>query len=414
MILNDPETKNKQFLVKTINNQYVKINDLKVQFQDKLHVINELKHLLAQKSQKTQCELPVVDSRIQKKEDENVSLAFQLRAQLKGKFSESQMNHNGTSVNTKLSKPSTLGTKLYSVTLFPKLKVIPKVVEKNDLSKSVTSHLTTNKIIEKCTKVLALGLVKIETELINTYFKNNRAMHRDYLKVTKEHIATLLYGHPFNPPNIAFVINSVIPEQSSWNFRFLDFRNSIMGYGDLQMGNILISRVYYVKGLGYNLFSVGQSCDSDLEVAFRKQTCFVRNLEGVDLLSGSRVSNLYIISMADIMKSSPICLLFKASKMKSWLWHHRLSHLNFGTINKLAKQGLVKGLPKLKYTKDHLCSACLMGKSKKESHPHKPEPSTNKKLQMLHMDLCGSMRVESINKKRYILSSLMIILVLLG
>ncbi|GJX48278.1 retrovirus-related pol polyprotein from transposon TNT 1-94 [Tanacetum coccineum] len=87
--------------------------------------------------------------------------------------------------------------------------------------------------------------------------------------------------------------------------------------------------------------------------------------------------------MADMMKSSPICLLSKASKTKSWLWHRRLSHLNFGTINQLSKQGLVKGLPKLKYTKDHLCSACQMGKSKKESHPHKHEPSTNEKLQML-------------------------------
>ncbi|GKB10461.1 retrovirus-related pol polyprotein from transposon TNT 1-94 [Tanacetum coccineum] len=178
---------------------------------------------------------------------------------------------------------------------------------------------------------------------------------------------------------------------------------AIMGYGDLQMENILISRVYYVEGLGHNLFFVVQFCDSDLEVAFKKHTCFVCNLECVDRLSGSRDSNIYTISMADMMKSSPICQLSKASKTKSWLWHRRLSHLNFSTINKLAKQGLVKGLPKLKYTKDHLCLACQMAKSKKESHPHKPKPSTNEKLQMLHMDLCGPMQVESINKKRYIL-----------
>ncbi|GJV21379.1 retrovirus-related pol polyprotein from transposon TNT 1-94 [Tanacetum coccineum] len=183
----------------------------------------------------------------------------------------------------------------------------------------------------------------------------------------------------------------------------LSCNESIMGCGDLQIGNILISRVYYVERLGHNLFSVRQFFDSDLEVAFRKHTCFVWNLEGVDLLSGSCGSNLYTISMADMMKSSPICLPSKASKTKYWLWHCRLSHLNFGTINQLAKQGLVKGLPKMKYTKDHLCSACQMGKIKKESHPHKPEPSTNEKLQMLHMDLCGPMRVESINKKRYIL-----------
>ncbi|GJX39153.1 integrase, catalytic region, zinc finger, CCHC-type containing protein [Tanacetum coccineum] len=140
------------------------------------------------------------------------------------------------------------------------------------------------------------------------------------------------------------------------------------------MGNILILRAYYIERLGHNLFSVGQFCYSDLEVAFRKHTYFVRNLDGVDLLSGSRSSNIYTISMADMMKSSPICLLSKASKTKSWFWHRRLSHLNFGTINQLAKQGLVKGIPKLKYTKDHLCSACQMGQRKKESHLHKPEP----------------------------------------
>ncbi|GKA01284.1 retrovirus-related pol polyprotein from transposon TNT 1-94 [Tanacetum coccineum] len=579
------------------------------------------------------------------------------------------MNEKGTSVNTKLSKPPTSGTKLYSVTSLPKSKVSPKVVEKNDLSKSVTSHFTTNKIMyvsASChfTKVHALCLLKIKSEPINAYFKNNRDVHRDYLNVTKEYVATLhelleearalkpldehighaskfaeriqellvyvsascpftqsgnekwalatshrknnkpyidasrtkqtietitqkqvvkqntqkanntmlpstrivsstnasgsnprintkndmiqrtssrskknnveaqprkfksstnknnhvsgcnanvknvswvftlvglrwkptgrtfnmegkiiqtspstivppgnrlhtirifvvapnaetrmrysiaqnslirahinSYGHPFNPPNFAFARNSAIPKQSSWNFGFLgiveivfwylysgcfkhktrhrdklvnivskfigtvrfdnDHFVAIVGYRDLQMGNILISHVYYVEGLGHNLFFVGQFCDSDLEVAFRKHTCFVRNLEGVDLLLGTRGSNLFTISMTDMMNSFPICLLSKVSKTKSWLWHRRLSHLYFGTINQLAKQGLVKGLPKLKYTKDHLCSACQMGKSKKESHPHKPEPSTNKKLQMLHMDLTKDEALEIIIK----------------
>ncbi|GKE22206.1 hypothetical protein Tco_1433718 [Tanacetum coccineum] len=96
---------------------------------------------------------------------------------------------------------------------------------------------------------------------------------------------------------------------------------AIMGYGDLQVGNILILRVYYIERIGHNLFSVGKLCDSDLKVAFRKHTCFVRNLKGIDLLLGSRGSNLYTILMADMMKSSPICLLSKASKTKSWLWH---------------------------------------------------------------------------------------------
>ncbi|GJW82525.1 retrovirus-related pol polyprotein from transposon TNT 1-94 [Tanacetum coccineum] len=82
----------------------------------------------------------------------------------------------------------------------------------------------------------------------------------------------------------------------------------IMGYGDYQIGNVTILRVYYVEGLGHNLFSVGQFCDSDHEVAFRKHTCFVRNLEGVDLLSGSQETNLYTLSIGDMITSSPIYL----------------------------------------------------------------------------------------------------------
>ncbi|GKA02430.1 integrase, catalytic region, zinc finger, CCHC-type containing protein [Tanacetum coccineum] len=114
----------------------------------------------------------------------------------------------------------------------------------------------------------------------------------------------------------------------------------IMGYGDYQLGNVTISRVYYVEGLGHNWFSIGQFCDADLEVAFQKNTCFIRNLEGVDLLFGSCDTNLYTISLDDMLKTSLICLLSKASKTKSWLWHRHLSHLNFGTLNKLAKDGL--------------------------------------------------------------------------
>ncbi|GKE40235.1 retrovirus-related pol polyprotein from transposon TNT 1-94 [Tanacetum coccineum] len=119
----------------------------------------------------------------------------------------------------------------------------------------------------------------------------------------------------------------------------------ILGYGDYQIGNVMISRVYYVEGLGHNLFSVGKFCDSNLEVAFRQHTCFIPNLEGVDLLTGSRGNNLYTLSLGDMMASSPICLLSKASKTKSWLWHRRLSHLNFSAIKHLARHGLGRGLP---------------------------------------------------------------------
>nr|GEU68402.1 integrase, catalytic region, zinc finger, CCHC-type, peptidase aspartic, catalytic [Tanacetum cinerariifolium] len=117
-----------------------------------------------------------------------------------------------------------------------------------------------------------------------------------------------------------------------------DHFGAIMGYEDYVIGDSVISRVYYVEGLGHNLFFVKQFCDSDLEVAFRKHSCYVRDTDDVKLIKGSRGSNLYTILVEDMMKSSPICLLSKASKNKSWLWHRHLNHLNFATINDLAQK----------------------------------------------------------------------------
>ncbi|GJT83409.1 putative ribonuclease H-like domain-containing protein [Tanacetum coccineum] len=158
-----------------------------------------------------------------------------------------------------------------------------------------------------------------------------------------------------------------------------------------------------LRGLDITCFLLDNFADADLEVAFQKNTCFIQNLEGVDLLLGSRDTNLYTISLDDMLKTSTICLLSKASKTKSWLWRRRLSHLNFGTLNKLAKDGLARGIPKLKFQKDHLCSACALGKSKKSSHQPKAEDTNQEKLYLLHMDLCVPMRVKSINGKKYIL-----------
>ncbi|GJY81084.1 retrovirus-related pol polyprotein from transposon TNT 1-94 [Tanacetum coccineum] len=134
-----------------------------------------------------------------------------------------------------------------------------------------------------------------------------------------------------------------------------------------------------------------------------KHTCFVRDINGADLLKGSRSTNLYTISIDDMMKSSPICLLSKASKSKSWLWHRRLNHLNFGTINDLARQDLVRGLPRLKFEKDHLCLACHLRKSKKFSHKPKSKNTNMEVLYTLHMDLCGPNESQSIKIEEIIL-----------
>nr|GFB84982.1 integrase, catalytic region, zinc finger, CCHC-type, peptidase aspartic, catalytic [Tanacetum cinerariifolium] len=87
----------------------------------------------------------------------------------------------------------------------------------------------------------------------------------------------------------------------------------ILGYGDLVQGAVMIKKVYYVEGLNHNLFSVGQFCDADLEVAFRKSTCYIRDLKGNDLLTGSRGTNLYSITLQDTNYPNPICLMAKAT-----------------------------------------------------------------------------------------------------
>ncbi|GKB14556.1 retrovirus-related pol polyprotein from transposon TNT 1-94 [Tanacetum coccineum] len=177
----------------------------------------------------------------------------------------------------------------------------------------------------------------------------------------------------------------------------------IVGYGDLVQGNVTIKRVYYVKGLNHNLFSVGQFCDADLEVAFRRSTCYIRDLKENDLLTCSRGTDLYFITLQDTSTTNPICLMAKATSSQAWLWPRRLSHLNFNTINLLSKYDIVTGLPKLKFIKDHLCSSCELGKAKRKSFKTKTTPSSKTRLQILHMDLCGPMRVESFDGKKYVL-----------
>ncbi|GKC37834.1 retrovirus-related pol polyprotein from transposon TNT 1-94, partial [Tanacetum coccineum] len=151
----------------------------------------------------------------------------------------------------------------------------------------------------------------------------------------------------------------------------------ILGYGDLVQGNITIKQVYYVEGLNHNIFLVGQFCDADLKVALRKSKCFVRDLQGNDLLT--------------------------ALPTQAWLWHQRLSHFNFDYINLLSNKDTVIGLPKQKYIKDQLCSSCKVSKAKRSTFKTKTIPSSKGRLNLLHMDLYGPMRVESINGKKYIL-----------
>nr|GEU60049.1 hypothetical protein [Tanacetum cinerariifolium] len=150
----------------------------------------------------------------------------------------------------------------------------------------------------------------------------------------------------------------------------------ILGYGDLVQGNVMINREVYM---------------------------FVRALQGNDLLVYNHGSDLYTISLQESTSSTSLRLMVKATPTQAWLWHRRVSHLNFDYINLFSKKDIVIGLPKLKYVKDQLCSSCKLSKAKRSSFKSKAVPSSKGRLNLLHMDLCGPMRVASINGKKYIL-----------
>ncbi|GJY43719.1 retrovirus-related pol polyprotein from transposon TNT 1-94 [Tanacetum coccineum] len=181
---------------------------------------------------------------------------------------------------------------------------------------------------------------EINTEPITPKLLNKRSAHSAYIKHTQEEAAVL----------------RDLVDHIKANYPLDPTLESTCRPNCPLIGNVTISRVYYVEGLGHNLFSVGQFYDSNLEVAFRQHTCFICNLEGVDLFTGSRGNNLYTLSLGDMMASSPICLLSKASKT-----------------------------------------------NKKKPHKPKYEDTNQEKLYPLHMDLCGPMRVASVNEKKYIL-----------
>ncbi|GJT21410.1 retrovirus-related pol polyprotein from transposon TNT 1-94 [Tanacetum coccineum] len=301
---------------------------------------------------------------------------------------------------------------------------------KNELRKLKGKTMINTVVSKPHATTIALGMFKLDLEPLALKVLKNKDAHLDYIKHSREHADIFLeivkstralrdldsnldsacksnrFTGASGSKLKAITKNNKIHRNHQVTTRPIKFTSTkVVPLKETTTKSVVIPTqgIMVYSRRPKALKSVGQFCDSDLEVAFRKHTYFVRNLKGVDLLTGSRETNLYTLSIGDMMKSSPICLLSKASKTKSWLWHRCLSHLNFGTINQLAKQGLVRGLPKLKFEKDHLCSTCSLGKSKKQSHKPKFEDTNQEKLYLLHMELCGPMCVESINGKKYIL-----------
>nr|GEZ44725.1 retrovirus-related Pol polyprotein from transposon TNT 1-94 [Tanacetum cinerariifolium] len=300
--------------------QYIEIQDLKAQLQDKNIAISELKKLIENGKGKS------VDTKF-----DRPSVVRQPNAQ-------------------QIPKPLVLGKpKPFSNSLdiiyFQKTELVPKANVSEEVHpripsvsikmKSVTAckdslnsrTLNDNAVYATCNKCLVNS---------NNFACVTKMLNDVHARTKKPNIVHL----------ILFIVDSECMKHMTGNLKLLcnfvekflgtvRFGNDqfapILSYGDLVQGNVMINRVYYVEGLNHNLFSVGQFCDSNLE------------------------------------------------------------------------KNIMIGLPKLNYVKDQLCSSCELSKAKRSSFKLKVVPSSKGRLHLLHMDLCGPMRVASINGNKYIL-----------
>ncbi|GJZ89479.1 integrase, catalytic region, zinc finger, CCHC-type containing protein [Tanacetum coccineum] len=263
-------------------------------------------------------------------------------AELKAKLKNVE---KGKSVNTKFDKPSVSGT-LLCVTPINKQVFQKKRTNKKTNVASKKNVVQNNKIVtnvdvknaSKAKDVFCVSLDKnvltpchdkcIAKYKLNMHSNVGRALFTTPRTAKPKSLDTTLVVQI-----VMWIVDSGCSKHMTGDLSLLknfvekfmgtvcfgnDHFEAVTGHGDYVHGNITICHVYFVKGLGHNLFSVGQFCDDDLEVAFRSKIVYVRNLEGDDLLTGARESNLYTISISDMAPSSPVCLMSKATSTKSW------------------------------------------------------------------------------------------------
>nr|GEV53548.1 retrovirus-related Pol polyprotein from transposon TNT 1-94 [Tanacetum cinerariifolium] len=363
--------------------QYFEIQDLKAQMQDKDIVISELKKLIEKSKGK------YVDTKF-----DRPSVVRQPNVQ-------------------RIPKPSVLGKPtpfLDSLErkYFPKTKSVPKTNVSEGLLKLVTTHTlpqTAKKAVSN-TNVLRPGMYRIDNRIAHT----RAPLLPQTVKNTNLRVSTSTgVNHKPNVSRPQLKSNQsrdkVLPNNSQVKVK----KTQVEVYPRIPSVSNQIKSVTACKD---NLNSRTSNANAIVQlILFIVDSGCTKHMTGnlkllcnfIDKFVGNRGSNLYTISLQESTSSTPLCLMAKATPTQAWLWHQRLSHLNFDYINLLSKKDIVIGLPKLTYVKDQLCSSCELSKAKRSSFKSKVVPSSKRRLILLHMDLCGPMRVASINRKKYIL-----------
>ncbi|GKB19892.1 putative ribonuclease H-like domain-containing protein [Tanacetum coccineum] len=210
--------------------------------------------------------------------------------------------------------------------------------------------------------------------------------------------------------NMSYLIDYEEIDEGYIAFRGNPKGGKITRKSTIKHGNLDFENVYFVRELKFNLFSISQMCDKKNSVLFNDTECIVLspNFKLIDesqvLLRVPRKNNMYSVDLKNIVpKGGLTCLFAKATSDESKLWHIRLGHLNFKTMNKLVKGNLVRGLPSKLFENDQTCVACQKGKQHRASCKSKIENSISLPLHLLHMDLFGPTFVKSLMKKMYCL-----------
>ncbi|GJT41231.1 retrovirus-related pol polyprotein from transposon TNT 1-94 [Tanacetum coccineum] len=359
--------------------QYFELNELKAQSQEKDTVTRKLKERI--KSLNGNINKDKVKKDIEEIETINIELDHMVskliaeNKHLKQTYQQLYDSIKPTRIRSKeqcdalINQVNQKSVEISDLNVSHQEKDLVVTTLNDELRKLKGKYLVDN-VVTKHT--IAPEMLKVDVETVAHKLLNNMTAHSDYLRHTQEQAVILKevveQGKSQNPLNnsldsaysklnvnsLAFYVQPkilMIPTNNkepskSWGSIVSDVPSSSLD--ECRLGMLRSQGFTTWKDLEFT-YSKLEFCDSTFEVALLKHICFIRNLEGVDLLTGSRDNNLYTLSLRDMMVSSPICILSKASKTKSWLWHRRLSHLNFGAINHLARHGLLRGLPKLKF-----------------------------------------------------------------